>query len=1373
MTALQLALLSVLSDAGVSPTSVVGHSSGEIAAATAAGYLTPEQAIKIAYLRGRATTKVRPAAPLGMLAVGLGIEGTRRYLAGTEAEIACVNSPESVTVSGYSSELAAIEAAIKADGKFARLLQVKAAYHSRHMLEVGSLYKQLLVDQVEWDDDALLPSVTMHSSTTGEKIDAKLGPDYWVRNMVSPVLFDQAAGKLVAADDAVDILIEIGPSGALAGPIGQIKKLHKSTAEYHAAWKRGEESLQALLGMAGSLFIAGHPIDITKMNQDSEGQAPSFVVDLPNYSWNHSVQYWAENEASADWRFREFVHHDLLGTKVPGTSWQAPTWKKIVNVQEEPWLADHMIGESVIFPASGYIDMAVEAVFQRTKALGRISPDSSVNGQTYQLRDVRFDRALGLDNKDQDVKVFLSLTERKSTTWHEFKIWSIGPDRESDQEHCRGLVSIVAFEPEVASDEKLAPLQHSTPAGTWYKAMREVGYSFGPSFQKQLAVEAVAGRRSNRALVSLDHPPSSHAQSEYPLHPACLDSCFQAGSASLHRGHRAGVSQLLLPAVVDELTIPAQASSPVKGMALASAQYIGKGRKSDAKRYKSHVDVYDVDNGRLVFRLRGLHYHALDSAPEAQLQHTFTRLVWNPDVTFLAAGRLREDLAAAVSRSSSSSALTGGAAGAAQAAGRLIDLVAHKQGYVRVLEKAHGSSSSSLWLDSIKALASETSQIGSEYCLSLATQDGGLEARAKYGAAGGIKFVVHDDPKAADDAEGPFDVAIVQVCFPLNHLVGDRLLTCCRQVPASHSAQDVQLLLQGDDNGIGSAGLVIVVSCEESGPITNGQSNGHVNGHTNGHTNGQNGHQNGYQNDQNGYQNGKNGTNGYHSAPQIAGFESVVPLSTGPSGTESSHIAYVGRRPHASVTLSDGRAAHVVHFEKPSTEKKALISSLSGLGLSVTQHTELTAEVPEGSTVVVLDEVFTPVISRVRDEQLAMLQELFRRRCRLLWVTSGGHMTVTNPEHSLFVGILRSLLAENPTCLVMTVDVESPTSTSSAHAILQTMRHLETVGDVEFVDREWVERGGVAFVSRVVPNSAINRAEETDKTAAEPVVKHLFRNGPVTRLINTRVGTLDGLVFAEVEDPVGPRDVEVEIHAAALNFKDLAHIMGFLPSNEDRLGLECAGVVSAVGEEASAYFKRGDRVVLIRRDGGCFANRVRSRLEDVSKMPDSWGFEEAAGVGVCFMTAVYGLIDLANIRDGHTVLIHSAAGGVGLACLQICAQYSVEVYVTVGTEEKRRFIREEFGIPDDHIFTSRSIAFAQQLMDATKGRGVDIIMNSLAGDMLHESWRCIANNGTFIEIGKKDILERNTLSMEPFDRNVSYRAFDLSTLCKDRAIAHR
>ncbi|KDN72130.1 putative beta-ketoacyl synthase domain-containing protein [Colletotrichum sublineola] len=743
--------------------------------------------------------------------------------------------------------------------------------------------------------------------------------------------------------------------------------------------------------------------------------------------------------------------------------------------------------------------------------------------------------------------------------------------------------------------------------------------------------------------------------------------------------------------MIDELTIPAQASSPTRGMALASAEYSGKGRKTDAKRYKSHVDVFDIDNGRPVFRLEGLHYHALDHASGTQLQHTFTRLKWNPDVTFLSVSR---PTAPGFDGRRREPEINWGRRRGLRC--RPVDRPRRSQARLR---QGLGEST---WREFVQSVARRHQ--------GPRLRDVGDRARTPYGAVGGVKFVVHDDPDAPKDDGGAFDVAIIQV-------------------PALHTVQDVQALLQDDDGNLGGAGLVVVISCQNTGTITNGQSSQAANGH-NWHRDGR----------ENGYANGKNG---HDSTPCIAGFESVIPISTtvpSRTGTARLGLVFVGRKPSILAPLSEGRAAHVVHLEGRSQGKGALISSLSGAGLTITQHAELPAEVSEGSTVLVLDEVFLPVISGIRDDQLAMIQELMRRRCRLLWVTSGGHMNVTNPEHSLFVGVLRSLLAEDPTCLVMTVDIESSNSSSSTQAILQTMRHLDSVDSVEFVERE--------------PFSA---------------------TGPVTRLINTRIGSLDGLVFAELEDPVGPRDVEVEIHAAALNFKDLAHIMGFLPSDEQRLGLECAGIVSALGAEASARtnLKRGDRVVVIRRDGGCFANRVRSRCEDVSKIPDSWGFEEAAGVGVCFMTAVYGLIDLANIRDGQTVLIHSAAGGVGLACLQICAQYDVEVYVTVGTEEKRKFIRDEFGVPDDHMFTSRSTAFAQQLMDATKGRGVDIVMNSLAGDLLHESWRCIADNGTFVEIGKKDILERNALSMEPFDRNASYRAFDLSTLCKDRAIAHR
>lgn len=294
-----------------------------------------------------------------MLAAGLGPEGVQRYIVDKGSQIACINGPESVTISGYRSELEVIETAIKTDGKFARLLQVNAAYHSRHMLAAGDVYLELLRDQVEWPQ-TLQPKVAMFSSTTGKILHSAPGPEYWVQNMVSPVLFSQATGQMIKSqEELVDIVIEIGPSSALAGPVHQIKKSIKSSVEYHAAWKRGPEALGALLDLSGNLFVAGYPINISQINADSDPNSPAFVVDLPNYVWNHSVKYWYESESSADWRFRKFVHHDILGSKILGTSWQEPTWKKTVKLQEAPWLKDHKVGAPFCSAVSNATDIPV------------------------------------------------------------------------------------------------------------------------------------------------------------------------------------------------------------------------------------------------------------------------------------------------------------------------------------------------------------------------------------------------------------------------------------------------------------------------------------------------------------------------------------------------------------------------------------------------------------------------------------------------------------------------------------------------------------------------------------------------------------------------------------------------------------------------------------------------------------------------------------------------------------------------------------------------------------------------------------------------------------------------------------------------------
>lgn len=226
-------------------------------------------------------------------------------------------------------------------------------------------------------------------------------------------------------------------------------------------------------------------------------------------------------------------------------------------------------------------------------------------------------------------------------------------------------------------------------------------------------------------------------------------------------------------------------------------------------------------------------------------------------------------------------------------------------------------------------------------------------------------------------------------------------------------------------------------------------------------------------------------------------------------------------------------------------------------------------------------------------------------------------------------------------------------------------------------------------------------------------------------------------------------------------FQDLANAMGFVAANDHRFGLECTGYVAQIGKDVPDL-KVGDRVLLVRRDGGCFANRVRTRYHGVHRLPDWMSFEDGATLGICVHTAIYSLIDLAHVQKGQTVLIHSGSGGVGLAAIQLCNYLRAEVYTMVGTDAKKKFLAENYGVPENRIFSSRSVTFATELMKATNGRGVDVILNSLTGDMLHESWRCIAENGNFIEIGKKDMLDRNLLSMEPFDRNASYRAFDLS-----------
>jgi acyl transferase domain-containing protein len=343
VTALQIAIVDILQACGVQPQAVVGHSSGEIAAAYAAGLLSKEDAIRAAFYRGQAAT-TSEKEKVGMLAVGLCADGISPYMQGLEdmVQIACYNSPNSVTLSGTIVALEEVKSRLGQDEIFARLLQVDLAYHSTYMDTISQTYSDLLAKNFNH-----LPykasKTKMYSSVLGQYMTQPADIEYWKMNMVRPVLFDPAVREMVSGKDGVNFLIEIGPSGALAGPISQtLKQLGPRGAniQYCTALTRGTDAIRSLYDVAGRLFMSGANINLAEVNGIESGNV---IVDLPNYSWNHSIQYWYENESSKDWRNRLFLHHDLLGSKILGTSWHSPSFKKSLVTQDLSWLKDHKV----------------------------------------------------------------------------------------------------------------------------------------------------------------------------------------------------------------------------------------------------------------------------------------------------------------------------------------------------------------------------------------------------------------------------------------------------------------------------------------------------------------------------------------------------------------------------------------------------------------------------------------------------------------------------------------------------------------------------------------------------------------------------------------------------------------------------------------------------------------------------------------------------------------------------------------------------------------------------------------------------------------------------------------------------------------------
>ena len=584
-TILQVAFVDLLESWNIEPSAIVGHSSGEMAGAYCLGALSSEDAWKIAYYRGLLSSKIHtytPGMQGAMLAVGASetqAEAWISQLSHGEVVVACVNSPCSVTISGDATGIEELHDQLKKKDVFARKLKVETAYHSQHMNTIAAPYLKAIQDV-----QAMSPreSRMMYSAVSAGLVDAaELGPVYWVRNLVSPVLFSDAAYELLrpiqrgkrTTETAIDVLLEIGPHSALQGPVSQIMKEYGiKDVDYRSVLSRGQNGIETAMAAAGALFAHGVAVDIKKVNYDADrvsNDLPRPLVNLPSYHWNHSKTYWGESRISKQYRLREYPQLSLLGAPCPTMGETERLWRGFLRISEQQWVRDHKIQNSILYPAAGYIAMAIEAACQIAEK-GRAIRD-------FRLRDIQISAA-AMVVEDFDLEFIFQLrphliaTRDKSSTWLEFTVSTCANSQDLRQ-NCSGLLVIEyesmddsamtnerRLEDQAARDQyhrAEESCQSAEDPREFYKELASLGLMYGPAFQKVSRIRKGTGQSC--CIVDTFEPEDPvSAERPHVIHPATLDAMFHTVFAA-YKSQKTQLKEAMVPKSIDEVVIAAHA----------------------------------------------------------------------------------------------------------------------------------------------------------------------------------------------------------------------------------------------------------------------------------------------------------------------------------------------------------------------------------------------------------------------------------------------------------------------------------------------------------------------------------------------------------------------------------------------------------------------------------------------------------------------------------------------------------------------------------------------------------------------------------------------------------------------------------------------
>ena len=1487
MFAVQYGLAALWRSWGVEPSLVMGHSVGEIVAATVAEQMSFEDGLTLMRERGRLMQGL-PAR--GMMASLLADE--ERVAAAISpfrdrVSIAAINGPESTVISGERSAVEAILRQLESAGIVVKVLKVSSAFHSPLVEPVLTEFEKAAT-QVRYST----PRLPLFSSMQLEMVGRNnlLDAAYWRHNLRNTVRFSDAIGKLY--EQGYRLFVEIGPSpilvrmGSQCVPVGE--------GNWLPSLREDRDDWQQLLETLGQLYVNGVDVNWPAFYRNRRARK----VTLPTYPFQRE-RYWVDSPPCGHSRVGgsavqgTTTGHPLLGVRLRSA---LPVFEQELSVRAIPFVEGHRVFGNPVLPATAYLELVLAAAAE------------TFDNPQCAVKNLVLARPLILQEGEQrTIQVVMSEAEPDTLT---FRIFCLqGKNEKNAGEwilHASGEASLVTPSDSVPGPVDIAEIQRrcnqEIEPEAFYESLRLRGLEFGADFKglKRL------WKRSAEAIGSIQAAGSLPSGTEpYRIHPAFLDACLQPVVAALpdealdpshptYLPHRVETFRLFLPP-------PDRVWSHV-----VVRDSIG----SDNDAVVADIDVLN-DEGERVCEVRGLvlrraRRDGVIPSPQEDLQDWLYELAWEeaprrvaevaqsggflpgpvrianelqahsrqrqnqgleqfasllPRLEALSTHYFRQALAELGWKVQEHHRFTtesmardlGLPVRYHRLLARMFETLA-EDGYVaredhewKVLEtppRTEPEEELSILLKEFPACSIEltlTGRCGRQFAQAMRGEIEPLELLFPNGSLSDIEKLYKDSPyfsfynqliqQAVSEAASRLpagrrlrileigagtgsatsyvlsklppgrteyvftDISALflskaQETFAAYPFVDYRILDIERSpseqgfVPHSydvviavnvlHATADLGQTLDNVNMLLCSEGLLLLL--EATCPLRFAEI---IVGLTEGWWR--------FTDKEIRASHALLSEEKWCDLLSARGFSEVtVSPEQGGADVLSNQKLILARGPRAVRSGKEGKPGEAV---PPKRGKWLVVGDESGVGSSLESALKSRGQkctlvsagtdfedfkrllVSAGcSDESPLDEIvcLMPVSNAsISTDEWQAVKDSIRTGCETLLhlvkalVSEGTSRVknlriVTRGASTMDSETGLSVLQQYPVAaLGKTIALEYP-ELQCTHVDLDPAGADDEIEQLlaEFSDSHGSKeplvalRGGRRFVMRVVRSDA---ASSKAHKVAVGDVKQSYQ------LTTSSPGVLDALRLdvSERRAP-GKGEVEVEVYATGLGFRDVLIALGRYPGASQTFGYECAGKVARVGPDA-APFHFGQRVMAV--GSGSFGSFLTVSTDRIAPIPERLCYEEAASIPSAFLTAHYALHHLAKISASDKVLIHAAAGGVGLAAVQLAQRAGAEIFATAGTPEKRAYLKS-LGVA--HVMDSRSLDFAREIMDITCGRGVDLVLNCLSGDFIRHSFSVVTGvNGRFLEIGKTGIWDEAQVGQ--LNRNLSYFPIDLAS----------